>query len=56
MSENPRRLGKIIVEMRLPAKLTNEEREKISRAVEACPVHRSFDHNVVLETKLLFTV
>lgn len=41
MSENPRRIGKIILEIKMPGNLTLEQRKKLEKAAYTCPVHHS---------------
>ena len=41
MSENPRRIGKIILEFNMPEDLTEVQRTKLEKAAHTCPVHHS---------------
>lgn len=41
MSENPRRIGKIVLEFYMPKELSEPQRTKLERAAHTCPVHHS---------------
>ena len=41
MSTNPRRIGKIIVEIYIPNKISEKEQRLLNRAAKGCPVHHS---------------
>lgn len=51
MEQSPRRIGRIKVDIDLPASLSAEARQKIERAGETCPVHKSLHPEVKLEIK-----
>ena len=42
----PRRIAELILTVRMPARLTPEERERFERAAHGCPVHRSLHPDV----------
>ena len=44
-----RRVGKLLVELHLPARLTDEERTVMERTAHTCPVHRSLHPDVQVE-------
>src|SRR5438552_3428997 len=46
MSADPRRIARLPVAFRLPARLTPEERTKLENAARGCPVHRSLHPDV----------
>lgn len=41
MVSDPRRIGRLPVAIRLPARLTSVERTKLENAAHGCPAHRS---------------
>lgn len=41
MSENPRRIGKIVLEFNMPESLTDAQKAKLEKAAHTCPVHHS---------------
>ncbi|MEP7009792.1 MAG: OsmC family protein [Acidobacteriota bacterium] len=41
MANDPRRIGAIPVEIRMPAGLNTDQRTKLERAAHHCPVHRT---------------
>lgn len=43
MSSEPRRIGRLPVEIHLPATLDERARAALERAAHTCPVHRSLD-------------
>jgi putative redox protein len=46
MTPPPRRIGKLTVKFKVPAKLTQEQRDKMQRAAMTCPVHKSMHPDV----------
>ena len=51
MSENPRRIGKIILEFNMPSDLTDEQKKKLEKAAHTCPVHHSLLPEIEKEIK-----
>ena len=51
MSENPRRIGKIILEFNMPSNLTDEQKKKLEKAAHTCPVHHSLLPEIEKEIK-----
>lgn len=50
MASNPRRIGKIVIEMDLSGNgWTELETEKVIRAAKACPVAKTIDNGVEIE-------
>ncbi len=45
-SGQPRRIAELKLVVRMPARLTSAEREKVERAGRSCPVHRSLHPDV----------
>lgn len=49
MSENPRRVAKFILDVKLPKGITELQREKLLACVKACPVGRSLHPEIAVE-------
>lgn len=56
MSADPRRIGKLDVNLHLPAALPQLARPKLERAALACPVTQSLHPEIILNTKFLYDV
>jgi putative redox protein len=52
MSQNPRRIGRLPVEITVPGKLTAEQRQKLEAAARGCPVHASLHPGI--ESQITF--
>ena len=52
MSKNPRRIGKIIVEIDIPNKLSPKDKRLINRAAKSCPVHHSLHPDIETEINI----
>jgi putative redox protein len=48
MSQSPRRVGEIIIELHLPQHLTPEHRRKYEQAAQTCPVHHSLHPEITV--------
>jgi putative redox protein len=46
MSASPRRIGRLPVEIRVPGRLTAEQRKKLEAAALGCPVHKSLHPDI----------
>lgn len=46
MSQSPRRIGRLPVEIRVPGRLTAEQKQKLEAAALGCPVHRSLHPDI----------
>ena len=55
MSKNPRRIGKIIVDIDIPYKLSTKEKRLLNQAAKACPVHHSLHPDIEKEINITFT-
>jgi len=55
MSTNPRRIGKIIVDIDIPCNLSTKEKRLLNRAAKACPVHNSLHPDIEKEINISFT-
>ncbi|MEI8347422.1 MAG: OsmC family protein [Pseudomonadota bacterium] len=49
MQDNPRRIGKFILQFSFPPHISSEQKEKLMVVIKACPVHRSLHPDVHLE-------
>jgi putative redox protein len=56
MSQDPRRVGAIPLEVHLPTKLQEHERQKLERAGLGCPVAKSMHPDVDVTVRFLFDV
>lgn len=56
MQSEPRRIGRLPLEVHLPARLSEDERGKLERAGRACPVHKSLHPDVQVEMSFVFDV
>ncbi len=54
MAENPRRIGKVILEIKMPGNLTDEQKKKLERAAHTCPVHQSLDKSIEQDIKFIY--
>ena len=55
MIENPRRIGKIILEIHMPFDLTDEQKKKLERAAHTCPVHQSLNADIQQDIKFIYS-
>lgn len=55
-SDTPRRIADLPLVVHLPARLTQEQREKYERVGRACPVHQSLKEGVQKEIRYLYDV
>ena len=54
MAENPRRIGKIVLEIYMPTGLTDEQKKKLERAAYTCPVHQSLNLEIQQDIKFIY--
>ncbi len=54
MIENPRRIGKIVLEIYMPSGLTDEQKKKLERAAHTCPVHQSLHSDIEQDIKFVY--
>ena len=52
MSKNPRRIGKIIVEINIPYELSHKEQRLLNQASKGCPVHHSLHPDIAKEINI----
>ena len=55
MTENPRRIGKIVLEIHMPTGLTDEQKKKLERAAHTCPVHQSLHPDIEQDIKFIYS-
>lgn len=55
MVENPRRIGKIVLEIHMPSGLTNEQRSKLEKFAHSCPVHKSLNPDIEQDIKFIYS-
>ena len=46
MTDNPRRIGKLVVDFNIPVQLDEKERQALEKAAHTCPVHKSLGPEV----------
>ena len=54
MAENPRRIGKIVVEFKMPAGLTDEQKKKLEKFAHSCPVHQALRDDIEQDIKFIY--
>ena len=54
MTENPRRIGKIVLEMFMPPGLTDEQRKKLEKFAYSCPVHQSLNKEIEQDIRFIY--
>ena len=54
MLENPRRIGKIVLEFNLPMNLSDLQKTKLEKAAYACPVHHSLLPEIEKDIKFIY--
>ena len=54
MIENPRRIGKIVLEIFMPSALTPEQRSKLEKFAHTCPVHQALHPEIEQDIKFIY--
>ncbi len=54
MLDNPRRIGKIVLEIYMSSGLTDEQKKKLERAAHTCPVHQSLHPDIEQNIKFIY--
>lgn len=54
MNVSPRRIGKLVLKITLPASLSPEYRRKMENTAHACPVHKSLHPDVEIPMEFLY--
>ena len=55
MVENPRRIGKVILEIYMPGGLTDEQKKKLEKFAHSCPVHQSLHPNIDQDIRFIYS-
>ena len=55
MNPNPRRIGRLPVEIAVPGTFTDAQRKKLEAAAHGCPVHKSLHPDVEAEIRITWT-
>ncbi len=55
MYQNPRRIGKIVLEIYMPAGLTEEQKVKLEKFAYTCPVHESLSKDIEQDIKFVYS-
>lgn len=55
MYENPRRIGKIVLEINMPSGLTPEQRKKLENFAHSCPVHKAIHPDIEQNIKFIYS-
>lgn len=48
-TSGPRKIARLLLELHLPAAITDDNRQKLSAAAHACPVHNSLHPDIVID-------
>lgn len=56
MTDGPRRIGSLLVDLHLPSHLGPKHRQMLERAALHCPVHRSLDEGVDMPVRFIYDV
>ena len=54
MAESPRRIGKIVLEFKMPGSLTDEQKKKLEKFAYSCPVHQALKADIEQEIKFIY--
>ena len=54
MTENPRRIGKIILEFYMPKGLTEEQKVKLEKFARTCPVHQALKSDIEQDIRFIY--
>jgi putative redox protein len=55
MAANPmRKIGKLAVQIKVPGKFTDEQKQKLERAANTCPVHKSLHPDVQIPVEFVW--
>ena len=56
MYTNPRRIGKIIVEIHIPYEISHKQQRLLNQAAKGCPVHHSMHPDIEIEINIHFVL
>ena len=54
MSENPRKISKLVLEFNMPGGLTGEQKKKLEKFAHTCPVHQSLHPDIEQDIKFIY--
>ncbi len=54
MAESPRRIGKIVLEFKMPSGLTDEQKRKLEKFAYSCPVHQALKTDIEQDIKFIY--
>ncbi|MBI3591547.1 MAG: OsmC family protein [Candidatus Melainabacteria bacterium] len=54
MVENPRRIGKIVLEIHMPKGLTDDQKKKLEKFAHTCPVHQALHPDIEQNIKFIY--
>lgn len=54
MIESPRRIGKIVLEFKMPGGLTDEQKRKLEKFAYSCPVHQALKTDIEQNIKFIY--
>jgi putative redox protein len=54
MIDNPRRIGKLVVDFNMPSKFNDKERQALENAALTCPVHKSLDPKIEIPIQFYY--
>ncbi len=55
MDQNPRRIGKIVLEIYMPKGLTDEQKQKLEKFAYSCPVHQSLSKDIEQDIRFIYS-
>ena len=54
MVESPRRIGKIVLEFKMPSALTDEQKRKLEKFAYSCPVHQALKTDIEQDIRFIY--
>ena len=54
MAESPRRIGKIVLEFKMPGGLTEDQKRKLEKFAYSCPVHQALKTDIEQDIKFIY--
>ena len=56
MHDQPRQIGRLPITVHLPSDLSKEQRARLERVAETCPVNRSLNPDIIIELKFIYDI
>jgi len=56
MHDQPRQVGRLPITVHLPSDLSKEQRARLERVAETCPVNRSLNPDIIIELKFIYDI